>query len=169
MFLTILRRITDLGGTTINPILLRHTMVSNNINNLTLIKDSRCLSRRFNCKPSASSTPDSAGIRPDPRHYLAINGTNDKDNSHVDEIHDFIKTNVQRTTDKKGKQVTFTDQLPLQATVNPGNQGTLSSQTHSINHVHVGEKAVETTLAISSLRNGKALPDPYKDHPIHQG
>ena len=30
-------------------------------------------------------------------------------NSHVDEIQDFIKTNVQLTTDKKGKQVTFTD------------------------------------------------------------
>ena len=28
---------------------------------------------------------------------------------------------------------------------------------------------METTLAISSLRSGKALPDPYKDHPIHQG
>ena len=24
-------------------------------------------------------------------------------------------------------------------------------------------------LAISSLRSGKYLPDPYKDHPIHQG
>ena len=33
-------------------------------------------------------------------------------NSHVDEIHDFVKTNVQTTTDKKGKQVTFIDQLP---------------------------------------------------------
>ena len=28
---------------------------------------------------------------------------------------------------------------------------------------------METTLAISSLRSGKDLPDPYKDHPIHQG
>ena len=28
---------------------------------------------------------------------------------------------------------------------------------------------METTLAISSLRSGKALPDPYKDHPIHHG
>ena len=25
------------------------------------------------------------------------------------------------------------------------------------------------TLAISSLVSGKNLPDPYKDHPIHQG
>ena len=28
---------------------------------------------------------------------------------------------------------------------------------------------METTLAISSLRSGKALSDPYKDYPIHQG
>ena len=28
---------------------------------------------------------------------------------------------------------------------------------------------METTLAISSLRSGKDLLDPYKDHPIHQG
>ena len=32
-------------------------------------------------------------------------------NSRVDEIQDFVKTNVQPTTEKKGKQVTFTDQL----------------------------------------------------------
>ena len=40
---------------------------------------------------------------------------------------------------------------------------------HNINHVHVDEEAVETTLAISSLQSGKPLQDPYKDHPIHQG
>ena len=28
---------------------------------------------------------------------------------------------------------------------------------------------METALAISSLRSGKDLPNPYKDHPIHQG
>ena len=28
---------------------------------------------------------------------------------------------------------------------------------------------METTLEISSLRSGHDLPDPYKDHPIHQG
>ena len=28
---------------------------------------------------------------------------------------------------------------------------------------------METTLAISSLQSKKALSDPYKDHPIHQG
>ena len=28
---------------------------------------------------------------------------------------------------------------------------------------------METSLAISSLRSGKALLDPYKDHPFHQG
>ena len=43
------------------------------------------------------------------------------------------------------------------------------TQTHNINHVHIDEEAVETVLAISSLRSGKALPDPYKDHPFHQG
>ena len=90
-------------------------------------------------------------------------------NSRVDEIQDFVKTNVQPMTDKKGKQVTFTDQLPSQAMANPRNQGTSSSQTHNINNVHVDEEAVETTLAISSLRSGKALSDPYKDHPFHQG
>ena len=88
--------------------------------------------------------------------------------SRMDEIHDFIKKNIQPTTDKKGKQITFTNQLPSHATLNLKNQGALSSQTHNINHVHVDEEAVETTLAISSLRSGKDLPDPYKDHPIHQ-
>ena len=28
---------------------------------------------------------------------------------------------------------------------------------------------MERTLVISSLRSGKNLSDPYKDHPIHQG
>ena len=27
---------------------------------------------------------------------------------------------------------------------------------------------METALAISSLRSGKELPDPYKDHPLHK-
>ena len=90
-------------------------------------------------------------------------------NSRVDEIQDFVKTNVKPTADKKGKQVTFTDQLPLKATENPRNQGASSTQTHNINHVHVGEEAVESALAISSLRSGKALPDLYKDHHFHQG
>ena len=36
--------------------------------------------------------------------------------SRVDEIQDFAKTNVQPMTDKKGKQVTSTDQLPPQVT-----------------------------------------------------
>ena len=90
-------------------------------------------------------------------------------NSRVDEIQDFVKTNVQPTTDKKGTQVTFTDQLPSQATTNPRNQGASSNQTHNINHIHVNEEAVETALAISSLQSGKALLDPYKEHPFHQG
>ena len=90
-------------------------------------------------------------------------------NSRVDEIQDFIKMNVQPTTEKKGKQVTFIDQLPSQATANPRNQGASSTQTHNINHVHVDEEAIESALAISSLRSEKALPGPYKDHPFHQG
>ena len=90
-------------------------------------------------------------------------------NSCVDKIQDFVKTNFQPTTDKKGKEVTFSDQLPSQATTNPRNQGASSTQTHNINHVHVDEEAVESALAISSLQSGKALPDPYKDHPFHQG
>ena len=40
---------------------------------------------------------------------------------------------------------------------------------HNINHIHVDEEAVETALAISSLWSGKDLPNPYKDHSIHQG
>ena len=87
----------------------------------------------------------------------------------MDEIQDFVKTNVQPTTDKKGKQVTFTDQLPSQATTNPRNQGASLTQTHNINHVHVDEEAFELSLAISSFRSGKALPDPYKDQHFHQG
>ena len=58
-------------------------------------------------------------------------------NSSVDEIQDFVKMNILLTTDKKGKQVTFTDQLPSQATANPRNQGASSCQTHNINHIHV--------------------------------
>ena len=30
------------------------------------------------------------------------------------------------------------------------------------------KKAVETMLAISSLRSGKDLSDPFNDHPFHQ-
>ena len=42
-------------------------------------------------------------------------------NLRVDEIQDVVKMNVQPTTDKKGKKVNFTDQLPSQATANPRN------------------------------------------------
>ena len=90
-------------------------------------------------------------------------------NSRLEEIHDFIKTNVQPMTNKRGKQVSFSDQLPSQTTANPRNQGALLSQTHNINHVHVDEEVVETTITISSLQSRKDLPDPYKDHPINQG
>ena len=39
---------------------------------------------------------------------------------------------------------------------------------HNLSHVHVDETAVVAALAISSLRSGKDLPDPYKDHPLHK-
>ena len=90
-------------------------------------------------------------------------------NSHVDELQDFVKTNIPTSTDnKKGKQVSFSNQLPSQATINLRNQGSSSSQTHNLSHVHVDEDAVEAALAISSLRSGKDLPDAYKDHPLHK-
>ena len=39
-------------------------------------------------------------------------------NSSMDEIQDFIKTNIPTSTDnKKGKQVSLSDQLPSQATI----------------------------------------------------
>ena len=60
-------------------------------------------------------------------------------------------------------------QLPSRATTNLRNQGFLSSQMHNLNHVHVDEEAVEMALEILSLRSGKDLLDPYKDHPIYQG
>ena len=90
-------------------------------------------------------------------------------NSRVDERQDFVQTNIPTSTDnKKGKQVYFSDQLPSQATINSRNQGASSSQMHNMSHVHIDEEAVETALAISSLRSGKDLPDPYKDHPLYQ-
>ena len=68
---------------------------------------------------------------------------------YVDEIEDFVKMNVPIAIDnKKGKQFSFTDQLPSQAIANPRNQGPSSSQTNNVNHVHVDEEALETTLAI---------------------
>ena len=91
-------------------------------------------------------------------------------NSRMSEIQDFVKINVQPTIDnKKGKHVSYSDQLPSYATTNPRNQGVSSTQTHNLNHVHVDEEAVEMALVISSLRSGKDLPDLYKNHPIHQG
>ena len=51
-------------------------------------------------------------------------------NSHVDEIEDFVKENVPLMTDnKKGKQVSFSYQLPSQVTTIPRNQGASSRQT----------------------------------------
>ena len=63
-------------------------------------------------------------------------------NSHVDEIQDFVKTNVPLTADnKKGKQVSFSNQVPSQATANMRNQGASSSLTHNVNHVHIDKKS----------------------------
>ena len=64
------------------------------------------------------------------------------------------------TDNKKGKQVSSFDQFPLQATANPRNQGASSSLTHNVNHVRIDDEAMETALALSSLRSGKDLPDP---------
>ena len=90
-------------------------------------------------------------------------------NSRVDEIQDFVKTNIPASIgNKKGKKILFSNQLPSQATINPRNQGSSSSQTHNLSHVHLDEEAVEAALAISSLRIGKDLLDPYKDHPLHK-
>ena len=46
---------------------------------------------------------------------------------------------------------------------------TSSSLTHNVKHIHIDDEAVETTLAILSLRSGKDLSNPYKDHPFHEG
>ena len=90
-------------------------------------------------------------------------------NSHVDETQDFVKTNIPTSiANKKDKQASFSDQLPSQATINLRNQGASSIQMHNLNHVHFDEEAVETALAISSLRSGKDLLDPYKDHPLYK-
>ena len=49
-------------------------------------------------------------------------------NSRMDEIQDFVKTNIPASTNnKKGKQVSFSGQLPSQATINLRNQGSSSS------------------------------------------
>ena len=34
--------------------------------------------------------------------------------------------------------------------------------------MQVDEEVVEAALGISSLRSGKDIPDPYKDHPLHK-
>ena len=91
-------------------------------------------------------------------------------NSCMDNIEEFVKTNVHIVTDnKKGKQVLFSNQLRSQATANPRNQGASSSLIHNVNHVHIDNEAMEIALAISSLQSGKDLLDPCKDHPMHQG
>ena len=79
-------------------------------------------------------------------------------NSYIAKIQDFVKMNIHATTNnKKGNHVSFYDQLPSQATINPRNQGTSLIQMHNLNRVHVDEEAVEIGLAISSLRSGYPL------------
>ena len=90
-------------------------------------------------------------------------------NSRMEEIQDFFKTNIPTSTyNKKGKQVSFSNQLSSQATINSRNQRASSSQIHNLSHVHVDEELVETALVISSLWSGMDLLDPYKDHPLHK-
>ena len=72
----------------------------------------------------------------------------------VDEIQDFVQPTIDN---KKGKHVSFSNQVPSQATANPKNQGASSNQIHNMNHVQVNKEAVKMTLAISSLRSGKDL------------
>ena len=90
-------------------------------------------------------------------------------NLRVNEIQHFFKMNVLiATNNNKGKQVFFTEELSLQGITNPRNQGVSLSNTHNVNHVHVHEEVVETTLEMSSLQSGKNLPNPYKNHPFHK-
>jgi len=68
----------------------------------------------------------------------------------------------------KGKRVECGDQLPSQPVMNPRNQGALSSQGHHVNHIDMDCNALETTQAISSLRSGKSLINPYKGNSSQQ-
>ena len=113
-------------GTTIN-LILHYTTVSK----ITLIKDRRRSSRWLNYKQAYTQAPRQTTPASDPilGAISQLMEQMTRMNSRVDEIQDFVKTNVQPTTDKKGKQVTFTDQLPSQATANPRNQGASSTQT----------------------------------------
>ena len=69
---------------------------------------------------------------------------------------------------RKGKRVEFADQLPSQPLANPRNLGQASlSRTHNVNQVHI-DSAPEEAHAISTLRSGKVLVDPHKDHKSHK-
>ena len=62
----------------------------------------------------------------------------------MDEIQDFVKTNVPLVIEnKKGKQVSFSDQLPSQVTANQINEGASPSLTHNVNHVHIDDEAMQ--------------------------
>ena len=77
LFLIILHRIQDLGGTTINPI-VHYTTVSNN-NNPRPIKDSHHSSHWVNHKRTRNLHARPRGIQADPRGHLAINLATDAD------------------------------------------------------------------------------------------
>ena len=68
------------------------------------------------------------------------------------------------TEQRKGKRVEFLDKLPSQPLANPRNVGQASSsRTHNVNEVLI-DSASEEAHAISSLRSGKVLVDPHKNH-----
>ena len=68
------------------------------------------------------------------------------------------------TEQRKGKRVEFIDQLLSQPLANPRNVGQASlSCTHNVNEVRI-DSASEEAHAISGLRSGKVLVDPYTDH-----
>ena len=68
------------------------------------------------------------------------------------------------TEQRKGKRVEFIDQLPSQPSANPRNLGQASSsRTHNVNEVRI-DSASEEAHAISGVRSGKVLVDPYTYH-----
>ena len=77
-----------------------------------------------------------------------------------------LKTNAPMLIPSKGRvsEFEFIDQLPSQPLINPRNVGqALSSRTHNVNEVRI-DSASEEAHAISGVRSGKVLVDPYTDH-----
>ncbi|XP_078429613.1 uncharacterized protein LOC144701713 [Wolffia australiana] len=68
----------------------------------------------------------------------------------------------------KGKKVELSNQLPSQPTPNPRNLGPSSSnKPHNVNHIDIEANLEDEALAISGLRSGKILPDPYRELGCH--